>query len=1697
MFPSPLPLFGFLFGAPIGALLAAAGAVSVPIIIHLLNRRRFKVVTWAAMRFLLAAQRKNSRKMRLEQIVLLAVRCLVVLLLVLAMASVMPWAEAGWRKLFPESLVFAAAGGHRTHKIVVIDGSFSMAVKLGDTTAFARARVLAERVVRESPRGDGFSVVLMSAPPRRIVPEPSEDANRVAKEVQNLRLPHGNADVAATLNTVENLLRASPEKFEEREVYFVTDLQASTWLLKQPPAVAGVLQKIQARARTVFVDVGQDGLNNLAVTSLALGAPLATVGTMMPINAVVHNFGPERRDGARLELWVGKARALASDAPMELRVAHQLVVPLKTGPNAFTFPYKFTTPGDYVLQVRVEGDALDLDDVRSAVLTVKNSVPVMVVDGKPGEKDAFDRGAEWLRLALNPFDSAPATALVPFRVKLLTETQFADAGLGDLTDFDCVFFCDIARLTPAEVRRLETHLRRGGGAVFALGERVDLGAYNDLLYRNGQGPLPARLTARLAAPKNVYFHFNVDGTAYKEPPLDAFADDNDRLSLISARFRQYVRATPAERGGPRRVLSFVPASSLPPSARAARDLEGVPVGEPALLEWNPPATTLGDESKDRAADKAQPPGRARGRVALFTSTLNADKHWSTWPASPSYLALMQELTRHAVAGRLREQSGTSGEPLEEFLPTAGAALDVAVALPDDRKETVRTQPLDDATVFRFADTDVSGLYRAVVGQHPREFLFAVNVPAATLGEEGSESDLTRATPEELRRSYPEWEFQVVTDLAQVSHTGGPAAPEERVAQPLGPGVARVLLTAMLVLILLEVILAWRFGHYSASAANEAPAPSSPWLPIGAAVLAGLTLLAVAIVAINAWTGDFLAFLPEGLRRGFESALGIPPPAAGEGSFWRLEFLSYLIDSASDPWLAGTLAVVASAAIFWVYRQEGRTAGAGFKTLLAVLRVALLLLTLGVFMPQLRLYFERQGWPDVVILIDDSLSMSKDDRYQDERVRAAAEALGKEANLAAPTRLQLAQALVARPDADWVTALLTQRKAKVHVYHCSTKAARLADVVEVGKADDALRAVRDIRTAAQNDSSQLGGAVRQVLNDFRGSSLSAVVMLTDGVTTEGEDLVKVSKYAAQMGVPLFFVGLGDANEARDLYLHDLQAEDSVYVNDRLVFEVRLTGVGYPGLGVPVELFEKGKKEPIGRAEAVVDAAGKPVKVRVVHQPKEEGEKIYELRVPVQDGEANVDNNVVERAVHVRKAKLLKVLYVENEARWEFRYIKTLLERESQRLEGNKSVDLKVLLLDSDADWPAQDKSALAEFPTKAELGQFDVVILGDVDPKPGLRTPKMTEHLQNLADFVKEKGGGLLMIAGPNYAPHAYKGTPLQDVIPVDLLADRQPPEPPGGLAESYHPELTPVGQLHPIFRFSPDEKQNIEHWNSLKELFWYSEGYQPKRAAEVLAVHPKLRRAGPNGVPARAESAGLEGHPLVVQQFVGSGRSLFFGFDETWRWRFREDELRFNQFWIQTVRYLARSRTGRVELRLDKQTPYRRGEPVRVTVRFPDDAPPPPPDTKVEVVVERRRKGGDPAEATKETMTLSKVEGSRSTFEQLLTRTPEGEYTFWLSSPAVTGSRPRAECKVLAPPGEMEVLRMDQAEMERAAEETRGRFYTLADADKLPGDLPQGVRVTLNSSGPPLLLWNHLALFLAALGLLTAEWVLRKRKHLL
>ena len=230
---------------------------------------------------------------------------------------------------------------------------------------------------------------------------------------------------------------------------------------------------------------------------------------------------------------------------------------LKNGEQVrVSFEYTFPDPGEYVVQVEVDHDGLEIDDARRVVVTVKDTVPVLLVNGKPAGQ-AFDRATEYVRTALNPFQDGNASpdAHIVARPKVITETEFADEGLGDLTPYDCVFLCDLPRFTEAEAHRLLTHVRRGGGVVVSVGDRVDLAAYNEC-YFAAAGLLPARLVEKQAENEDYSYQFMVEPDLEREPAFKPFTDSRPREMLLAPHFRKFLKVEPAVKGDPHTLLSL-------------------------------------------------------------------------------------------------------------------------------------------------------------------------------------------------------------------------------------------------------------------------------------------------------------------------------------------------------------------------------------------------------------------------------------------------------------------------------------------------------------------------------------------------------------------------------------------------------------------------------------------------------------------------------------------------------------------------------------------------------------------------------------------------------------------------------------------------------------------------------------------------------------------------------------------------------------------------------------------------------------------------------------------------------------------------------------------------------------------------------------------------------------------------------------
>jgi len=659
-------------------LLLGVSAVA-PIIIHLLSKRKYNETTWAAMTYLLAAIQKNARRIQIEQILLLAVRIAILLLLALGLADL----SCNWSGRIGPTLI---AGG-TTHTVLVLDGSYSMASKRTARDAFETSKQLAIDLVRDGNQGDGFTLVLMSDPPRVIVAEPAFDPKDVIEEIESLRRPDAGADLSATLAEVRTVLDAAQrdhKRLTQSRVCFFTDLQGTTWDDAVTDQRREEIKRLSQLAALVLVDLGQPDEENLAVTNLESLEPYVTVSRDVAFRAQVRNLGLQDRPRCLVEFFVDGRRM------------QQRYVSVAAGEEtAVPFSHRFEGPGDHDVEARLDSDALKVDNHRYLSVPVKESIRVLCIAGKPGS-------ARFVQLALQPARSDRPR----IRPDVTAETALLET---DLNTYDCVFLCNVGRFGRNEAGVLHDYLKNGGALVFFLGDQVLPDSYNLELggELSGKRVLPARIGA-LAAEAQYRF----DPRDYGHPIVAPFRG-HERTGLLTTPVWRYYRLSPYEDTPAKVALWFED-------------------GDPAIVEEPIQrgrsivvATAASDRSMDR---KTTPP-------TPFTAM-------SSWHSFPP---LVQEMLSLAVSGRGEGRNQTVGRPLTSSIHSTDASVPLKIEDPDQRTERVRMTIDGEDSRWIFAGTQRSGIYRARYGPPvAREERFAVNVDTR-------ESDLSRTDPDQLPR----------------------------------------------------------------------------------------------------------------------------------------------------------------------------------------------------------------------------------------------------------------------------------------------------------------------------------------------------------------------------------------------------------------------------------------------------------------------------------------------------------------------------------------------------------------------------------------------------------------------------------------------------------------------------------------------------------------------------------------------------------------------------------------------------------------------------------------------------------------------------------------------------------------------------------------------------------------------------------
>ncbi|MGH7139448.1 MAG: VWA domain-containing protein, partial [Pirellulales bacterium] len=691
----------------------------------------------------------------------------------------------------------------------------------------------------------------------------------------------------------------------------------------------------------------------------------------------------------------------------------------------------------------------------------------------------------------------------------------------------------------------------------------------------------------------------------------------------------------------------------------------------------------------------------------------------------------------------------------------------------------------------------------------------------------------------------------------------------------------------------------------------------------------------------------------------ERWLDVPAAGSGEGTAWSID--------STWPWAAWTtLVFVLLAAVwvlFWYYRESG-PARRLYRWLLAGLRLALVSLLL-MMLAGYVLSLSRTGLAYVVVLLDDSASMGTIDRYEDEKLRKAVAAHLKQTDAKDGTRLNLGKSLLLENNA----ALLKElgRRYKLKLYFVSSTAR-----LQSGDADGLVRAVREVD--ALGDNTRLGEAIEAVIDDLRGNPPSALLLFSDGINTAGAGLVEAAAYARRKGVPLFTVALGSETPVRDVELTDLLVDEVVFVDDVVNFEFKVSASGLDGKQAKAVLRQKDGSTPLAETTITLGKDGETERGRLTYRPTQVGEYDYVVEIERMGDENLMENNRLQRHVSVRKEQV-RVLMVQAYPSYEFRYLKHLLERDT-------TVKLQTVLQEADPEYAQSDETALTVFPVRREeLFEYDVLIFGDVNPAFLSGTA-----LANIRAFVEEKGGGAVFLCGPLYTPMAFRDTPLAELLPIDF--ETSTGVDPGTIVnEPFQVQPTEAGLLAPTMQLGESLAETVSIWQSLPQLYWLFEAPALKPAARVWAEHP---------VRATADGRHL---PVIVMHYAGPGKVVMHATDETWRWRFRVGDVYFARYWVQTLRYLSRSKLlGKdrsAELATDRRE-YRRGENVRLRVRFFDEGQAPTEDDGVTLIVGREQ-------SQQEQLTLMRNATNRGVFEGVLVRPSEGAYHAAVAAPTLPG----------------------------------------------------------------------------------------------
>jgi hypothetical protein len=629
-------------------------------------------------------------------------------------------------------------------------------------------------------------------------------------------------------------------------------------------------------------------------------------------------------------------------------------------------------------------------------------------------------------------------------------------------------------------------------------------------------------------------------------------------------------------------------------------------------------------------------------------------------------------------------------------------------------------------------------------------------------------------------------------------------------------------------------------------------------------------------------------------------------------------------------------------------------------------------------------------------------------------------------------------------------------------------------------DDANRLVSQLTTDGKVTA--LGSAFEDLALRHATGNLAGVVVVSDFDQNSGPPAIEAAK---KLGAPVFTLGVG-AEAAVDLAV-DLHSPLLLKRAERSVISISVRQTGLDDRSVPVRLIAR---------RIAGDSMGQPTDETIVigersvsltqpehvtefpFTPSVAGRFVLSASVEPAEGELVEQNNVAEREVTVRD-DFLRLMYVEYEPTWEWRFIKEVFHRD--KLVGQRG--FRTFLRSADPKVKEASELFLSTLtPRRSEFFANDVIFLGDMPAETlSNRFCELTK------EFVSKFGGGLVVMAGPRFGPNQLARTPLADLLPVvvdntaRLRDDRE-----------FALRLTPEAATIDFMQLGSGtdrqaDAENIKAWSNLGKLPWYQPVSRLHPLATALAVHPNDKTVD-----------GKSPQPIIAIRRYGRGEVVYLGFDETWRLRRRYGELYYRQFWGQMIHRLGLSHAlgsqKRFVVRTDRQQ-YQPDDTVLASVEaydanFEPLAADDLPQKHLAAELHLPGQSGDDGERT-QTLSVSLVRDG--VFEARIPALRTGEHRLSVTDP-ITGDRSDVHFQVTDVSLERRTAVRNVALQREIALATGGQSYDLESFARFADDFdPPRLPESTVLIRP---LWHTWLCFAVVVGLMLVEWLVRKLLNL-